>query len=224
MINLNIPPIFPRKEPRKLSVEEMNKIILEKIPLEERLRSVYVPVIAMDCACYLVDDLLLILKTQRKYDTRKNSRGIRACSEGYRRDNYTVMRSDLYEDLSKTTKEFYNSLSVDFYIYRLQYGQALLNRFLHLDTLEEKNIMTFAYIIRDISRYVIELDQQFSNRISELLGKDIHYTTEDNEYCKNLITEMNKLLDLLGVPKDLSTPHTEMALSIFKNKLKAVQI
>lgn len=224
MIDFNIPPILPRREPKKLSIEEMNKIVLEKIPLDERLRSVYVPIIAMDCACYLVDDLLLILKAQRKYDTRKNSRGIRACSEGYRKDNYKVMHSDLYNDLAKTTKEFYDTLSTDFFLYKLQYGQALLNRKMHLDTLEEENIMTFAYVIRDIARCVLDYDRQFSKRISDLLGKDIHYTTEDNEHCLNLVKEMNKLLDLLEVPKDLSTPHTEMALSIFKNKLKTVKI
>ena len=207
---------------KKLSVEEMNQIILEKIPLDERLRSVYVPIIAMDCACYLADDLLAVLKVQRKYDTRKNSRGIRACSEGYRKDNYVVMHSDLYRDLAKATKEFYDSLSKDFFIYKVQYRQALLNRKMHLDTLEEGDIMTYAYIIRDIVQYVIDLDRQFSKRISDLLGKDIRYTTEDNEYCKELVSEMNKLLVLLGVPNDLSTSQTEMALSIFKNKLKTV--
>lgn len=46
---------------KKLSVEEMNKIVLEKIPLEERLRAVYLPIIAMDCACYLSEDLLTYL-------------------------------------------------------------------------------------------------------------------------------------------------------------------
>lgn len=225
MIDFKIPPIFPQREqPRKLSVEEMNKIVLEKIPLEERLRSVYFPIIAMDCVCYLVDDLLPILKEQRKYDTRKNSRGLRACSEGYRKDNYNVMGSDLYKNLIDTTRECYNSLDMSMYIYRLQYRQALLNRKMHLDTLEEENIMTYSYIIRDIARYVIELDREFSKRISDLLGKDIHYTTEDNGHCKNLIAEANKLLDLLDVPKDLSTPNTILALNIFKNKLKGVKI
>ena len=110
---------------RKLSVEEMNKIILEKIPLEERLRAVYLPIIVMDCACYLSENLLLILRTLRLDDTKKTSRVIRSCVEGYRNDNYRIMRSDLYRDLSSSTKEFYNSLSRDITIYQIQYQQAL---------------------------------------------------------------------------------------------------
>ena len=223
-LDFGLPKIFQREQPKRLSVEEMNKIVLERIPLEERLRSVYLPIIAMDCACYLVDDLLVTLKSQRKHDTRKNSRGLRACSEGYRGDNYSVMRSELYQNLSETTKGFYNSLATDMFIYQLQYGQALLNRRMHLDTLEEERIMTLSYIIRDIAQYVIALDREFSRRISDLLGKNIHYTTEDNGHCKQLIVETNKLLDLLGVPKDLSTPNTELSLNIFKNKLKGVKI
>lgn len=208
---------------RKLSVEEMNKIILEKIPLEERLRAVYIPIIAMDCACYLSEDLLTILRTLRLDNTKKTSRVIRECIEGYRKDNYYVMHSDLYQDLSNSTKEFYNSLSWDMTIYQLQYRQAMLDRKLSLSS-EVEQLVSVAYIVRELVQFVLELDRQFSKRMSDLLGKNINYTTEDNHYCLDMVKALNGLFSVLKVPGDLRTDQTDNALRVFKNKLNSVEV
>lgn len=208
---------------RKLSVEEMNKIILEKIPLEERLRAVYIPIIVMDCACYLSEDLLTILRTLRLDDTKKTSRTIRSCVEGYRNDNYRVMRSDLYQDLSNSTKEFYNSLSRDIIIYQIQYQQAMLDKGLRFG-IEVEKLIAITYIVRELVRFVLELDRNFSKRISDLLGKEINYTTEDNHYCLEMIKALNGLFDILKVPGDLRTNQTDMAFRVFKNKVNSIKI
>ena len=208
---------------KKLSVEEMNKIILEKIPLEERLRAVYIPIIAMDCACYLSEDLLTILRTLRLDNTKKTSRVIRECIEGYRKDNYYVMHSDLYQDLSNSTKEFYNSLSWDMTIYQLQYRQAMLDRKLSLSS-EVEQLVSVAYIVRELVQFVLELDRQFSKRMSDLLGKNINYTTEDNHYCLDMVKALNGLFSVLKVPGDLRTDQTDNAFRVFKNKLNSVEV
>lgn len=208
---------------RKLSVEEMNKIILEKIPLEERLRAVYIPIIAMDCACYLSEDLLTILRTLRLDNTKKTSRVIRECIEGYRKDNYYVMHSDLYRDLSNSTKQFYNSLSGDMTIYQLQYRQAMLDRKLSLSS-EVEQLVSVAYIVRELVQFVLELDRQFSKRMSDLLGKNINYTTEDNHYCLDMVKALNGLFSVLKVPGDLRTDQTDNAFRVFKNRLNSVEI
>lgn len=208
---------------RKLSVEEMNRIILEKIPLEERLRAVYIPIIVMDCACYLSEDLLTILRTLRLDDTKKTSRTIRSCVEGYRNDNYRVMRSDLYQDLSNSTKEFYNSLSRDIIIYQIQYQQAMLDKGLRFG-IEVEKLIAVAYIVRELVRFVLELDRNFSKRMSDLLGKEINYTTEDNHYCLEMIKALNGLFDILKVPGHLRTNQTDMAFRVFKNKVNSIKI
>lgn len=218
MNNDNMDPNYKR-----LSVEEMNKIILEKIPLEERLRAVYLPIIVMDCCCYLSEDLLLILRTLRLDNTKKASRVIRNCVDGYRSDNYRVMHYDLYKDLMASTKEFYNSLSRDMIIYQLQYRQALLNIGLHLN-MEVEKLIVVAYIVRELVRFVLELDRKFSKRMSDLLGKDINYTTEDNHYCLEMIKAINGIFSVLKVPGNLRTDQTDMAFKVFKNRLNSVKI
>lgn len=201
----------------------MNEIIKEKIPLEERLRSVYLPIITMDCACYLAEDLLIMLRGMKLDKTKKSSRVIRGCIDGYRKDNYQAMHSDLYVYLSGVTKGFYDSMARDMTIYQLQYRQALLNKRIYLEWNLERTVTT-AYIVREIVRYVLELDRDFSIRISEILGKDIHYTTEDNEYCLTMLDTLNGLLKVVGAPIDLSTQQTELALKVFKNRLNDIKI
>ena len=177
----------------------------------------------MDCACYLSEDLLTILRTLRLDNTKKTSRVIRECIEGYRKDNYYVMHSDLYRDLSNSTKQFYNSLSGDMTIYQLQYRQAMLDRKLSLSS-EVEQLVSVAYIVRELVQFVLELDRQFSKRMSDLLGKNINYTTEDNHYCLDMVKALNGLFSVLKVPGDLRTDQTDNAFRVFKNRLNSVEI
>lgn len=208
---------------KRLSVEEMNKILLEKIPLEERLRAVYLPIIAMDCACYLAEDLLAALRELRLENTKKVSRAIRGCIEGYRKDNLHAMRSDLYRSLSESTKDCYQWLSRDMTIYQLQYQQALLDRNLRFG-LEAEKLVATAYVIRELVGLVLELDRSFSEGISDLLGKEINYVTEDNRYCLDMRKALNELFKVLNVPDDLRTVQTDMALKVFRNRLNSISI
>lgn len=208
---------------KRLSVEQMNKLLLEKIPLCERLKAVYLPIIAMDCVCYLAEDLLDMLKRFRLDSTKKSSRVIRACVDGYRKDNCQVMHSDLYRNLTNSTKEFYDSLSRDMLIFQVQYRQAMLDRNMEFDS-EAGTLVAVSYIMREIAGLVIELDREFSKRVSDLLGEGITYTTEDNKYCLEIIRAINELFGVIRVPSDLQTVQTEMAMRVFRNKLNSVQL
>lgn len=208
---------------KKLSVEEMNKIILEKIPLDERLRSVYLPIIAMDCACYLAEDLLGMLKVLRLEPTKKLSRVIRSCVEGYRGDNRKAMNTSLYKDLSSFTKEFYSSMTLNMTLYCIQYQQLLLKMNLDFSREIQKTI-AIAYVTREIVQFVIDMDRTFSKRISDTLGKGITYTTEDNHYCLELIKAINEFFQILGIPNNLRTEQTDTAFRVFKNKVKSIKI
>lgn len=208
---------------RRLFEEEMNKIILEKISLEERLNAVYIPIIVMDCACYLTEDLLAILRSLRLDATKKVSRALKFCVENYRKDNLEAMKSDLYQRVIGATKEFFLSLSRDMMIHRVQYQQAMLDRKIILNV-ETGNLVAVGYVVRELVQMVVSLDRDFSKRMSDALGKHIVYTTEDNKYCLEMISSINGMFDALGVPKDLSSAQTELALKVFRNKLNTIDI
>ena len=209
---------------KQLTFEEMNRIILERVPLEERLKAVYLPIIAMDCACYLSDDLLAVMGAAKLDCTKKLSRIIRDYVQMYRDDNKRVMHSNLYENLTQSTRAFYNSLSQNMLIHKVQYRQAMLDRGLSFDE-NVTQMVALAYIIRKLVRFVVELDREFSSKISCLLGSGINYTTEDNRCCIELEKALTQMLDALSVSQfDLENSNTEMAFKVFQNKLHTVKI
>ena len=95
----------------------------------------------------------------------------------------------------------------------------MLNRKLNLG-LEVEQLVSVAYIVREIVQFVLELDRQFSKRMSDLLGKSINYTTKDNHYCLDMVKALNGLFSVLKVPGDLRTNQTDMAFRVFKKQIK----
>lgn len=211
---------------RKLSAEEMNQVILERVPLNERLRAVYIPLIAMDCACYVGEDLLQSLRELKLDATKKISRGLKECIEGYRKDNYQVMRSDLYKKLENFTKDFYSSIMKDLLILQLQFQQALLDKGISISP-ELSRLVALFQMVRMMVRYVITLDRRFSGRISELLGDRINYVTEDNHYCLRILSVTSSFRGSIGVSwstSDIISDKIEMAFKVYTNKLNQIEI
>lgn len=213
-----------KKSFRKMTSEEMNKLILERVPLEERLQAVYLPIVTMDCACYLAEDLLSTMREARLPATKPMSRSLRNCIEEYRADNRNIMHSTLYTNLTKSTKEFYDSLSQNMLIHQVQYQQAMLARKLEF-SVEASKMVALTHIVRKLVRFVLELDRNFSHRISELLGSNIHYRTEDNKHCLEMEKILSSILVALNVEMfDLETTQTDLAFKVFKNKLSSMKI
>lgn len=220
--NLGAPMYVVLKTPKKLSVEEANKIILEKVPMEERLKSVYHPMIAMDCSLYILRECLAQIRAMGSSKTKKPYRELVECNENYCKDNYNAMQPTLFKKFTEQTKELYKIWSTDFIIFRLQYSQALLNKNINVNS-QVAMIAALACVVKRINMYVVNLDRSFSNRISELLGKGITYQTADNGYSLRIIRAIDSLLEVLGVPY-IETTHTELAMKVLDVKLKGTNI
>ena len=178
---------------KRLSENEMFQIVLERVPLEERLKSVYVPIIAMGCALYLVEDLLSLLRTVKFDKTKKSSRIITEASKNYVRGNNTVMTKELQDILKEKVDTFYSGVSKDLTILGLQYAQALLDKGLQKSS-SESMILNYAYTIKVVVSLITRMDREFSKRISDILGKDIVYMTEDDGNCIRLLEGIDKLI------------------------------
>lgn len=222
LINLGFPMYDIAKTPKKLSVEEANKIILEKVPIEERLKSVYHPMIAMDCSIYILRECLAQIRTMGSSKTKKPYRELMECDKIYCNDNYHAMQPTLFKKFTEQTKELYKIWSNDFVIFRFQYSQALLSKNIEVSK-QVAMIAALACVVKRINMYVVSLDRSFSNRISELLGKGITYQTSDNGYSIRLIKAVDALLEVLGVPY-IETTQTELAMKVLDVKLKGTNI
>lgn len=221
-VNLGAPMYVVSKAPKKLSVEEANKIILEKVPMEERLKSVYYPMIAMDCPLYILRECLAQIRTMGSSKTKKHYRELIECDKSYCNDNYHAMQPILFKKFTEQTKELYKIWSNDFVIFRIQYSQALLSKNINVNS-QVAMIAALACVVKRINMYVVNLDRSFSNRISELLGKGITYQTSDNGYSLRIIKAIDDLLEVLGVPY-IETTHTELAMKVLDVKLKGTNV
>lgn len=221
-VNLGIPMYNFQKEPKKLSAEEANKIILEKVPMEERLKSVYHPMIAMDCSLYVLRECLAQIRSMGSSKTKRPYRELKECYENYCNENYRAMRPSLFRKFTEQTKELYKIWGTDFIIFRLQYQQALLSRGIEVST-QVAMVSSLACVVKRINVYVVNLDRSFSNRISELLGKGVHYQTSDNGYSLRIISAVDSLLEVLGVPY-IDTDNTELAIKVLDTKIKTTNI
>lgn len=220
--NLGAPMYVVLKTPKKLSIEEANKIILEKVPIEERLKSVYHPMIAMDCSLYILRECLAQIRNMGLSKTKKPYRELMECDKNYCNDNYRAMQPTLFKNFTEKTMELYKIWGTDFIIFRLQYSQALLNDNIEVNQ-QVAMIAALACVVKRINMYVVSLDRSFSNRISELLGKGITYQTSDNRYSLRIIKAVDDLLEVLGVPY-IETTHTELAMKVLDVKLKDTNI
>ena len=167
-INVGVPMFCTQKEQKKLSVEEANKIILDKVPMEERLKSVYYPMIAMDCSLYVLRECLEQIRNMGSSKTKKPYRELMECDENYCNNNYNAMQPALFKKFTEQTKELYKIWSKDFAIFRTQYSQGLLNKNINV-SLQVAIIASLACVVKRINMYVVSLDRSFSDKISELL-------------------------------------------------------
>lgn len=207
---------------RKLSAAEANKIIFERIPLDRRMAATYHPIIVMDCACYIADSLFALLKEKRIRTTLPYTRRLKAEINKYRSENRVVMHSDLYADFSQHTIDIYKWMYNDILIYQQSYIQEVLKRGIRT-TNEMKTTIAQLYIIRTLTQYVIALDRKFSQEMSDILGKQIHYTTEDNKRCLGIIKAANEMLSFLNIPLDLHSEFTDRSYKVLKNKVSRIK-
>ena len=208
---------------KRLTEEEANNLVLEKIPFEERMRAVYHPLFVIDCSFYVVNDIVAILVEMQKSSTKKDCRNIKENVASYQRDNYRVMQSSLYNDIQGRSKKFYEEIMLSLYIFQLQYQQQLLKRGICL-TKDIEALIAKCFLARELLMFAQKLDRDFSNRMSELLGTAITYTTEENPYCGNIINALEGIIKTLGSPLDLHSSELDTCIKVFSNNVKEIRV
>lgn len=150
---------------RQMSVDEMNQLLLEKVPFKERMDAVYIPIVAQDCACYLCEDVIRMLRELKMSCTRKSCRELDTSIKEYRDANRRAMNihAGLFEDMQRKSKAVYDWIGQDMYIHVLQYSQELYNRGVDLGPVVTK-VISEAYVVRKILRYVLQLDRDFLSK------------------------------------------------------------
>lgn len=210
---------------RQMSVDEMNQLLLEKVPLKERMDAVYIPIITQDCACYLCEDIIRLLRELKMSCTRRVCRELVTCIKEYRDANRRAMspHQELFEDLQSKSKAVYEWIGQDMYIHVIQYTQELYHRGINLGT-EVTKVISEAYVVRKILRYTMQLDRDFSKQISRHLPLDVKYQTDDNEYCVRMDKALTALFTEFKTPDPLDSVNIQLSYQVFQNRLKQYHI
>lgn len=210
---------------RQLSVDEMNQLLLEKVPFKERMDAVYIPMVAQDCACYLCEDVIRMLRELKMSRTRKVCRELDTSIKEYRDSIRQEMRlhDGLFDDMQEKSKAVYNWIGQDTHIHILQYTQELYNRGVDLGA-EINRVISEAYVVRKILRYVLQLDRDFSAKISSYLPLDVHYQTYDNKYCVRMDKALTSLFKEFNTPDPLDSANIQLSYKVFQNRLRQYHI
>lgn len=205
---------------KQLSTERMNEVIRERVPYEERMKFTYLPIIVMDIACNIGDDVLNMMKAYKSESTKKYNRVLRQHIKEYRQENEMAMKSELFANISCFTNELYMALAKDLTIHQLQYQQALLSNGITMHP-SMCNIVAYTSVIKRLLHYVMDCDRQYSKIVSERLRGAYTFRVQDCIHCLSIIRAINEMFKDMDIP-ELKSDNIDLAFKIFKNKLDRI--
>lgn len=193
--------------------------IMQEIPLEDRLNSVYVPLSCMNIAKYIFEqNLIPCFRNELRMDaTKQIIRKMREAFKDYYYENNKTMTFDLQKKFESATKEIYERMLTDFYLLKLQYLQCLIN----IDSIPENmhSSITYTYMMYEILKIAKRTVESFAGRYSITKGIGFeHFDKNMHEVymlCRTLIR------DIFHIPyyANITSYQIEMCYKVYQNKI-----
>ena len=161
---------------RKLSNTDMNKVIMEKIPIKSRVDSVYLPIFAINIAedAYktLHDDLIII----GNKETREFDRQISNTFRRYHASNMKAMGGELYCCVMRNSESLFKTIRQTLSTMRIQCYREMQKQDLEIckDRLKTETIAECA-MIDCIMEYVRTTDRFYAEQFQKLIGDRYRY-------------------------------------------------
>ena len=206
----------------KLTKEEFTRVMAAKVPLELRLKSVYIPIILMHPICDIVNVVLDKFAELKRGETKAVCRKTRECIKTYEDGNMHVMPWNLYIRLGEMGNEFLSNLGKYLEISQYTYLNRILN--VELTTRTVERAMCVCYVILDMLKYILQYERESSKEIQRLIGKEITYVTEDNPFVLELMKYIFEILGTYKAPKSISDTNTQLSYRIFKAQVEKIDI
>lgn len=200
-------------------IKEVMSEIMEEIPLEDRLNSVYVPLSCMNIAKYIFEqNLIPCFRDELRIDaTKQITRKMREAFKDYYYENNRTMTFDLQKKFESATKEIYERMLTDFYLLKLQYSQCLIN----IDSIPENmhSSITYTYMMYEILEIAKRTVESFAGRYSVTKGIGFeHFDKNMHEVymlCRTLIR------DIFHIPYyvNITSYQIQMCYKVYQNKI-----
>ena len=161
---------------RKLSNTDINKVIMEKIPIKSRIDSVYLPIfaifIAEDAYKTLHDDLIII----GNKETREFDRQISNTFRRYQASNMKAMGGELYCCVMRNSEKLFQSIRQTLSTMRRQFYREMQRQDMAIcsDRLKTETVAECA-MIDCIMGYVMTTDSFYAAQFQKLIGDKYRY-------------------------------------------------
>ena len=206
----------------QVSPERMNEILKKEIPLELRLKSVYIPIFTLNCAFITVSHILSLLRQLKSDDTKHSYRKLGGGGGVWRKNNLDEMGDKMYECVSTNSKNLYDRLNDDLSMFEIQYSMVL-NKY-NFTRIENK-ILSKCYMVYQMLGYVLVLDKKYCKQFNEILGGSIDYQIEEDELVLKLRELVSDIVWSLGgmKPDDVYNNNIGLSFQIFKNAIDNIK-
>lgn len=200
-------------------IKEVMSKIMEEIPLEDRLNSVYVPLSCMNITKYIFEqNLIPCFRDELRIDaTKQITRKMREAFKDYYYENNLTMTFDLQKKFESATKEIYERMLTDFYLLKLQYSQCLINIYSIPENMHSS--ITYTYMMYEILEIAKRTVESFAGRYSVTKGIGFeHFDKNMHEVymlCRTLIR------DIFHIPyyANITSYQIEMCYKVYQNKI-----
>ena len=195
--------------------------IMQEIPLEDRLNSVYVPLSCMNIAKYIFEqNLIPCFRDELHIDaTKQITRKMREAFKDYYCENNKTMTFDLQKKFESATKEIYERMLTDFYLLKLQYSQCLIN----IDSIPENmhSSITYTYMMYEILKIAKRTVESFADRYS--ITKGIGFEHFDKNMHEVYMLCLTLIRDIFHIPyyANITSYQIEMCYKVYQNKILA---
>lgn len=210
-----------RLPPINAPINEVMSRIMEEIPLEDRLNSVYVPLSCMNIAKYIFEqNLIPCFRNELRIDaTKQITRKMREAFQCYYYENNKIMTFDLQKKFESATKEIYEQMLTDFYLLKLQYSQCLIN----IDSIPENmhSSITYNYMMYEILEIAKRTVEDFSSRYK--VTKGIRFEHFDKNMYVVYISCLALIRNIFHIPYyvNITSYQIEMCYKVYQNKILA---
>lgn len=202
-------------------IKEVMSRIMEEIPLEDRLNSVYVPLSCMNIAKYIFEqNLIPCFRNELRIDaTKQITRKMREAFKDYYYENNKIMTFDLQKRFESATKEIYEQMLTDFYLLKLQYSQCLIN----IDSIPENmhSSITYTYMMYEILEIAKRTVESFADRYSVTKGIGFEHFDKNMHEVYMLCFTLIRYTFHIPFYANITSYQIEMCYKVYQNKILA---
>lgn len=197
--------------PHVLTLNETNRVIEHRVPMEMRIKAVYIPILSSFVAMRKFQQAVDILTRLRPQTVKKIIRRMKDTISEYDMDIYRQMKPELYGQIQRVVDTImipqgstcFSNAGVFLNIFDNTLYSEAEEQDASYEDLTDVVVKMLGGI--ELCKYIMDFDREYANYINEACGKMVTYTYKEDKHIKSLMEDAIWLVDVIDLP-ELLTP------------------